>query len=66
MSKFEVTDDDITEIVTLTLRLTKATCVELRKHHLPVTAQVYRAISESITSSLVAKMFGREPSNRLH
>ena len=66
MSNFEVTDDDITEIVTLTLQLTKATCVELRKHHLPVTREISTIISESIAASLIGKMFGHEPSNHLH
>ncbi len=62
----EIADNDVTEIVQHTLTTATAMCAELHKYGLPVTARVFKIISDSLASSLIANKFGRMPSNHLH
>jgi hypothetical protein len=67
MSKLRITDDEVEVLANMCTAITRAMCKSLSTHGVPVTAGVIKAISSSITTSLIAdRLSSLNPINKLH
>ena len=67
MSRIRITEQEIEELAATCLALTQAMCKSLGAHGIPITAEVVKALSTSITTSLIAdKLSLKSSSNYLH
>lgn len=67
MSRIHISEQEIEDLATVCLTITKAMCKSLRSHGLPVTAEVVKVISQSLATSLIAgKLASLQPIDKLH
>jgi hypothetical protein len=68
MSRIRITDAEVEELASTCLALTKAMCKSLSMYGVPVTTDVVKALSTSITTSLIADKLAslKSSSNYLH
>jgi hypothetical protein len=65
--RIAVTDDEITELTTLCIAITKTMCASLVAMGMPCTREVAEAISKSLSTSLTDSLIaGRLPLHKVH